>query len=65
MEKKIPVLFTENFLCSGCGACFSICARDAIAMKEDEEGFEYPEIDIDKCVYCLLCKTVCPISKGH
>lgn len=65
MEKKIPVLFTERFLCTGCGACFAICACGAIAMREDEEGFEYPDIDINKCVQCLRCKTVCPIDKNQ
>ena len=28
-------------------------------MKEDSEGFLYPEIDKDKCVECGLCKKVC------
>lgn len=30
-------------------------------MKEDEEGFRYPEVDTEKCIDCHLCERVCPI----
>ena len=46
--------------CSGCTACSSICAHQALGMQEDHEGFLYPVIDEDKCVNCGLCKKVCP-----
>ena len=33
-------------------------------MVEDEEGFEYPQIDESKCVRCYQCiKVCCPIKK--
>ena len=47
--------------CSGCGACLNICPTNAITMKEDYEGFLYPEIS-DKCIDCGKCKSVCPQS---
>ena len=31
-------------------------------MVEDEEGFEYPQIDEKKCVGCHQCIKVCPIK---
>lgn len=31
-------------------------------MKEDKEGFLYPEIDKSKCIDCKLCDKVCPIN---
>ena len=31
-------------------------------MIEDEEGFEYPQIDESKCVRCYLCLKVCPFK---
>lgn len=50
--------------CSGCTACKSICPKNAIEMKEDEEGFKYPSVNIEKCINCGLCKKVCPVTKN-
>ncbi len=47
--------------CCGCWACINVCPRDAIEMKEDEEGFLYPSIDEEICSQCELCKKVCPV----
>lgn len=47
--------------CSGCGACFTSCAHNAISMQYDEEGFEYPVINQDVCVDCGLCQANCPV----
>ena len=47
--------------CTGCTACANICPKKAIVMKEDFEGFLYPEIDKNKCVNCGLCDKTCPI----
>lgn len=55
----VPVLYSSKDRCCGCGACLNICPRHAIAMKEDESGFLYPEIREDLCVRCGLCKKVC------
>lgn len=46
--------------CSGCGACTQICAKSALTMKADEEGFLYPVMDSEKCVKCGLCDSRCP-----
>ena len=45
--------------CFGCEACVQICARHAISMKEDTEGFRYPVIDESLCINCGMCKNVC------
>lgn len=47
--------------CCGCYACFNICPKQAIEMKEDEKGFKYPTIHKEKCINCGLCEKVCPI----
>ena len=36
--------------CCGCGACACICNVKAIKMESDEQGFLYPNIDLNKCV---------------
>lgn len=46
--------------CSGCSACVQVCAADAITLKKDSEGFNYPSVDKDKCVGCNKCVSVCP-----
>lgn len=45
--------------CCGCGACVAVCTHKAIALKEDEHGFLYPEVDETLCVDCGLCDVVC------
>ena len=50
----------QKIQCTGCGACFNRCAKGAISMVADEEGFAYPKIDVEKCVGCGLCQKACP-----
>lgn len=63
-NKRIPSLYTRKAECCGCTACYAICPQNAIHMKKDEEGFEYPYIDQDKCVCCQRCIKVCPIKNN-
>lgn len=60
---KQIILFERKEECCGCTACFAVCPQKAIRMQEDEEGFDYPVIDVDKCVQCKMCIRVCPIKK--
>lgn len=48
--------------CSGCEACVQVCNHSAIKMVEDCEGFRYPEININTCTNCGLCRKVCPYT---
>lgn len=45
--------------CNGCTACISICPKNCITMKYNDEGFLYPIIDKSKCINCGLCGSVC------
>ena len=47
--------------CTGCGACVSICPKNALNLSYNEEGFYYPHIDSDLCVYCKSCEHVCHV----
>lgn len=60
---RIPILYSKKEECCGCTACYAICPNCAISMIEDEEGFEYPHIDEEKCVFCQSCIRACPLKK--
>lgn len=47
--------------CTGCHACVNACAKGAIKMIEDKEGFLQPHVDSTHCVDCGLCEKSCPI----
>lgn len=63
--RELPILYERKELCCGCSACFAICPKGAVKMIEDEEGFEYPIIDENKCIRCYKCLNVCPIKKQN
>ena len=58
-------MFLDNQMpedCCGCAACSNICNFSAITMKQNAEGFYYPEVDKDKCRDCGMCQKVCPTA---
>lgn len=52
----------NKYNCCGCGACEQVCSTGAITMRDDSEGFLYPEVDHRKCTSCGRCKKVCPLQ---
>lgn len=49
----------EKTNCCGCSACVLRCPMHCISLKEDSEGFLYPEVDETECIDCGLCEKVC------
>ena len=54
------IKITNKSECCGCCACVDACNHKAITLKNDIEGFWYPEVDKDVCVECGLCVKACP-----
>ena len=49
--------------CTGCELCVQLCRAKAIEMKENGEGFLYPDVNDDRCVRCGMCAIHCPVLK--
>lgn len=45
--------------CTGCGACVSVCPRNALTLNYNEEGFYIPYLDQSACIGCGLCNKSC------
>ncbi len=61
MKEQTKILLASQDSCTGCAACAQSCAKGAISMREDREGFLQPHIDPKLCVGCHKCEQVCPI----
>lgn len=53
---------TSVDICTGCMCCKSICTEKAIRVYRNEEGFDYPLVDSDKCINCGKCVGICPAN---
>ncbi len=62
-EHSLPAYFKDGqcALCCGCAACEAYCPVGAIQMKKNEQGFQYPVLDEEKCIDCGMCGRVCPM----
>lgn len=54
----------DRKLCCGCTACATACPSEAIRMKKDRMGFEYPSVDAGRCTDCGFCLDVCQFQDG-
>ena len=63
MTEKVRSVYGVKYECSGCEACVNACLKNCITMKQDSEGFFYPEINRDSCIQCGHCLSICPFKK--
>lgn len=56
-------MIVDKNKCTGCFMCANVCPKKCITMKQDKEGFYYPEIDLKECINCGLCRSKCPSLK--
>lgn len=45
--------------CTSCQLCATMCAREAIKIELNKDGFYRPVVDAEKCTDCGLCAKVC------
>ena len=55
------IILEDKKNCCGCGACVQVCPKHCVSLFEDDEGFLYPQTQVDICVNCHLCEQVCPV----
>lgn len=55
-------MITISKECTACGACVQKCPKACIAMREDENGFLFPHVEVEKCIECGQCDRVCHLN---
>jgi len=55
-NKETIDIMVKELDCVGCGCCILFCPKDAIMAAPRF----FPEIDKEKCNFCMLCLGVCP-----
>lgn len=58
---NIDITLCSHDECTGCMACVGVCAKGAIYIEKDSEGFSHPVINRDICIGCHLCQKTCPV----
>lgn len=55
------IRLADEATCTGCLACYSACEKGAIHIETSTFGFEVPKIDLELCVNCGKCQSVCAV----
>lgn len=61
-ENEKGVWFVFPGLCKGCGLCMEKCPVQCITWSDELGVYGTPSVlaDINKCVVCGICQSVCP-----
>lgn len=58
---NVPNLPSKKY-CTGCMVCADACPQKCIEFNLVGTGHLYPYVDVNKCVKCKRCESVCPIK---
>lgn len=58
-KRKHCVVFVDN---QDCGACAEHCPSQAVHMVEYKDGLTIPQVEVELCIGCGGCESICPIS---
>ena len=62
-KKDNKSFINYNQYCKGCGLCIQMCPKKCIKFSNKERGVygnDTVECDIDVCIQCRICETICP-----
>lgn len=59
-RKRLPQL-ADSDSCVGCGGCVDVCAKNAIHLQEDKNGFLIPIVSEVDCISCGACEAKCSV----
>ena len=60
VRKTFPVLASPDN-CTGCATCAAVCPFGAVDMVGDDEGFDHPRMNAERCRSCGRCERACPV----
>lgn len=60
MNKTNIQFVSDCYMCSNCGACFTVCPKSAINFETTLLGRMYAKVNDDLCVNCGKCIKACP-----
>ncbi|MBQ9076274.1 MAG: Coenzyme F420 hydrogenase/dehydrogenase, beta subunit C-terminal domain [Muribaculaceae bacterium] len=60
-----PLGIVPDEMCCGCAACANVCPQKCITLNSDSKGFIYPYVEMDKCIRCKRCESVCPVLNNR
>ncbi len=49
--------------CTACGACVSVCPKQALSLEYNDDGFYFPKLNSSRCINCRMCERVCHALK--
>jgi len=60
LESEPLISCVEEELCSGCSTCISVCAYNAIELKQEKDGKTHAKVNEALCMGCGACVASCP-----